>query len=97
MNVGALAAAPPTLEVHEFPDAERRVRRAVRSLGREPLVVLEVRIDHDLRAGCVEVVPQRLDGGVSAAARVKARAVPVGQGAAPGTGREIGTEPLLLG
>src|SRR2546422_413227 len=44
----------------ELPDAQLGIGRAARSLRSEALVDLVVRVDHDLRPGGVEIVPQRL-------------------------------------
>src|SRR2546425_1423827 len=60
---------------HELANAVRWVGRAVGCLEREALIVLVVRIDHDLRTGGVQVVPQRLHRRValSGAPREEAR------------------------
>src|SRR5256886_2794422 len=86
----------------ELPDADLGIGGATGLLRGEALVDLVVRIDHDLRPGGVEIVPQRLHGVVHrrlavAGRGAEARSVPHGERALGGVGREVGLEPLLLG
>src|SRR5439155_176849 len=77
-----------------------RVERGGRRLRREPLVAVLVAVHHELRAIRVEGVPHRLKLGVAVVARPGRRKpagfVPVGEGAAPGAGRDVLPLPLLL-
>ena len=83
---------------HELANSVRWVGRAVGCLQREAFIVLVVRIDHDLRTGGVQVVPQRFHRRValSGAPREEARVMPVGNRAARRARGEIAAEPLLL-
>src|SRR5207244_12739678 len=83
----------------DLPDAVR-IRGASRVLGREPLVVLHVRVDDQLGPGGVEIVPERLHGPRwgegRRGRRVEARVVEQRQLALLGARREVRLEPRLL-
>src|SRR5690242_19633310 len=82
----------------ELADAARLIYDAGGRLWREALVQLVVRVEHELRARRVQVVPQRLDrvahGGPR---RAEARHMPDRGRTLLAAGREVGLEPQLLG
>ena len=84
----------------DLPHPVGRVRRTTRRLRAEALIVAHVRVDDQVGAGGVEVVPERLHrvGGPEAAggSRVKPGPVPHGERALSRVRREIRPEPLLL-
>ena len=91
----------PTGANRELPDAQLRIRCAVRLLRREPLVHFVVRVEHDLRPGGVQIVPQRLHRGIDrresvARGRAEAWDVPHGERALGGVGGQVRLEPQFL-
>src|SRR5439155_15992506 len=68
-------------------------------LGRKPLVFMVMSNEHEVRPSRVEVLPERIERGVTPmlSARGEARLVPVGEGALPRMRGEIALEPALLG
>src|SRR5207247_7158627 len=67
----------------------------------EALVVVHVAVHDDVRAGCVQVVPERQRRGPGGkgtrGGRVEARVVPHREDALAAGGGEVGLEPQLLG
>ena len=92
-----IGARPPRPD-HEFSDAARRVKRAVRGLGRKPFVIMLVRHEYDVCAVLVQRLPVRLSLHLAAVRRAGAEAweVPICERAARRMGREVSSEPLLL-
>src|SRR6266849_1992033 len=83
---------------HELPNPSSRIGRARGRLRRKALIVVLVPGDHDLGAGVVQRLPQRLRRRQAAVLRSRAepRMVPVGDGALLGAGREVLAQPRFL-
>ena len=89
------AAAGPD---HELAQAPRLVLAPGRILGPEPLVVVIVAVDDDIRAGPVERVPERPHRGVAAVlAGTEPRVMPDRHRAHGGRRLEVGRQPATLG
>src|SRR5438132_784963 len=84
---------------HELSNSAGLVEGAAGGLRREPLVVVLVPREHDVRAGVVQRLPQRLRLRHAAvgAAGAEPWVVPVSEGTVLRMGGEIGPDPLLLG
>ena len=84
---------------HELPNAEHGVGRAGRRLRREAFVGVLVTVDDDIRAGLVQVGPDRVPGVVIPVQDPRAvlGLVPDRRGALRRARGEVGLEPLLLG
>ncbi len=75
-----------------------RVRCPRRCLRCEPLVVVVVRVQHDVRAPVVQRVPQRLHGGEEVCpGGAEPRMMPIRECALLGVSGELGAQPLFLG
>src|SRR2546428_8161875 len=89
----------PSRADHELANPTSQVGGPAGRLGGEPLVVVLVSREHDLRAGVVQRLPQRL--GLRHAAVCVAgagpRVMPVSEGAALGMRGEVSPKPLVLG
>ena len=86
----------------ELPDADLEISAAIRPLRGEALVDFVVRVDHDLRPGGVEIIPQRPHGVVHRRQAVAGRGaeeggVPHRERALRRVVQEVVLEPLLLG
>src|SRR5581483_6853372 len=78
-------------------NAARRIGRPSGVLRREALVQVVVAGQHDVRAGLVERLPDRLHlSAIAVLARAEARMVPVGEGTGGGMGGEVIAQPALL-
>ncbi len=100
--VGAGAADPTELLApgadDDLGEAVDRVRRAGRVLGGEPLVVVVVAVEHQLRTGVVEVLPElRGLGVVAVRPRAEPGVVPHRQRAPGPAGLEVPGQPADLG
>ena len=92
----AVKKAPPVPTTNWRMPA-RVVELARRVLRREALVVVRVAAEHDVGAGVVEVLQDRLhERGVAVVTGVEARVVPVRERARGRVRGEIGPQPLLL-
>ena len=91
-------ARPHPARAHrELPDPPLRIEHPGRTLRREALVQLVVRVEHERGAGGVEIVPERLDlGAHGCPRRAEAGEVPDGEDALLGVRGQVGLEPLLL-
>ena len=99
----ATGFAKPRIAAPPVPTTNSRMPRLAvdptrRVLRREPLVVVVVAVDDDVRAGRVERVPERPDRGVVAVlvAGAEAGLVPDRHRAERGMRHEVGGEPLAL-
>src|SRR5262245_54831161 len=102
IGLGRAKAVQPgsTRPDDEFSNAIGRIGRAARRLWGGSRVDVFVAVENDLGVVVVERLPQGLDVLRLAAvnrARIKERLVPIGQAALVGVGREIRSEPYLLG
>src|SRR5919201_438525 len=85
----------PACTDHELPDPFHRIGQSIRVLGREALVIVVVAVQNDVRAGCIEVLPERVVlRVVSVLSRAETRLVPVRKCATIAVRSEIIFEPL---
>ena len=90
------AAQSPRAD-NEFADPKGGIERTSRRLGREPLVVARVRVEHQLGAGGVEIGPEGQGrGAFGRGAGVERGQMPVGERALLGVCGKVRFEPLLL-
>src|SRR3989442_12838313 len=89
----------PSRAAHELANPTSQAGGPAGRLGGDPLVVVRVSGAHDLRAGVVQRLPQRLGLRHAAvrAAGAEPRVMPVREGAALGMRGEDSPKPLLLG
>src|SRR4029077_14805874 len=82
----------------EFPDPARAVLVPCRVLWREPLVVVVVAVDDEVRAGRVQGTPERLDrAGIAVESGTESRVMPDRERAQRGRRLQICRQPSTLG
>ena len=80
----------------EFADTGDRIGHTGRGLRPEALIVVIVAGEHELRAGVVQRLPQRLRRGVGQGAGAEERVMHIGERATLRARGEIGAQPLFL-